>query len=72
MSTFISKLKRRFERDRGVPISLRLRSDALAAARFVTHTASATLALQSCDEVGPWVRTAGGRWRNRRVELRRG
>ncbi|MET0387985.1 MAG: HAD-IIIC family phosphatase [Polyangiales bacterium] len=59
MGTFLAKLKRRIVRDRGNPLSVRLRDDTLAAARYVTNAASARVALQACDRVGAWARTAG-------------
>lgn len=61
MSTMLKKLKVRLERDRGVPMSLRLREDAAAAVRYVSHATAAKVSLRECTRVGPWTRTAGGR-----------
>lgn len=61
MSTLLRKLKNRFERERGVPVSERLRKDATAAVRFVSHTTAAKLSLRECTKVGAWARTAGGK-----------
>jgi FkbH-like protein len=60
-STIFTKLRRRFLREQGMPVAARLRQDALAAARFVTHAALATTALSACNKVGAWVRTPGGK-----------
>lgn len=60
MTTFLTKLKLHLERDRGLPISVRVREDALAAARYLTHATSAKVALRDCTKVGAWARTSGG------------
>lgn len=59
-NTFLTQLRRRLDRERDVPMAVRLKDDALAAVRYVTHAAVASFVLDDCDKVGVWVRTPGG------------
>jgi FkbH-like protein len=56
----LTRLRRRFHKDRDLPILSQLAEQAASAARFVTHATLAPAALRSCDVVGKWVRTKGG------------
>lgn len=60
MSTLLQKLKNRLERDKDLPVSVRMRDDALAAVRYLSHATAARITLRDCNSVGSWARTSGG------------
>lgn len=60
MSTLLKKLKNRLEREKDIPMSVRVRDDAMAAVRYLSHATAAKVALRGCTKVGAWARTIGG------------
>jgi FkbH-like protein len=60
MSTLLSKLRQRFERNSDLPLGRRLAIQASDVALYAVHVAQASVWLRDCNRVGPWARTAGG------------
>jgi FkbH-like protein len=60
MSTLLSKLRQRFERNSDLPLGRRLAIQASDVALYAVHVAQASVWLRDCNRVGPWARTSGG------------